>query len=135
MRHISHFSWSLFLEMFSTPWIFSFSSKFLILISGSHKAQLRWTQAFSFIIFSFRYISIFCFFWACFLLFELLFWFLDWGLVFGFWIFGRLIFEEEIKFVLDSNFSDFLLLFIDELEYIDSVSFTMFDEFITFDEF
>ena len=39
--------------------------------------------------------------------------------------FGRFIFEEDIKFVFDSNFSDFLVLLLlkDELEHIDSVSF------------
>ena len=100
--------------MFSTPWIFSLRSKFFILISGSHKAQLRCTQAFSLAIFSFKYFSVFCFFWRCFLLL----------LLFG--IFGRFGFDIEFKFVFESNFSSFLF---DEFEYIDSVSFIIFDEF------
>ena len=49
--------------------------------------------------------------------------------------FGRFIFEEDIKFVFDSNFSDFLVLLLlkDELEHIDSVSFIMLEEFKEWD--
>ena len=78
-------------------------------------------------ILSLRYISFFCFFWRCFLfwiLFDEVFWGSD-----------GLIFKEDIIWVLcvlDSNFSDFLrevLLFMDELEFIEDVSFIIFEEF------